>query len=128
MNGFISFSINYLSYTPAAFPHSNRENADLLGVFWSDYDSKGVRCDCAVSCYTCGRSVVYYQTYSTTKNGEDVNYLQVLNITSAIGQKYIAGFIQATWVMVVTWSQMVPFPYTYNQNSTEVCLFVKITM
>ena len=108
------------------FPHNDSENADLLGVFWSDFDSTGVSCDCQIECRTCGRSVVYYHVYSNNllQNDQlDEFSKQILSRASHDGQKYITGFVEANWVMVVKWSQMIPFPYTYNQYSSEVCKF-----
>ena len=124
INGFISFSINYLSYRPMPFPHYNSEDADLLGVFWSDYDSTGINCDCSLGCRTCGRGIVYYQVYSCDpmQSSSPEGFVQnVLSKATTEGRAYIPGFNIATWVMIVTWSQMVPFPYSYNQYSSEVC-------
>ena len=128
MNGFISFSINYLSYRPMPFPHDNSENADLLGVFWSDYDSTSINCDCTFNCRTCGRSVVYYHTYSLQEGKTDNVTLQVLSQATTDGLNYIPGFTTATWVMVATWSQMVPFPYSSNQYSYEVSKNIILSM
>ena len=124
----MSFSINYLSYRPMPFPHDNSEDADLLGVFWSDFDSTGVYCDCSSDCRTCGTSVVYYQMYKNDfKQNISAVAQKVLQKATADGQKYIPGFSIATWAMVVTWSQVVPYPYKYNLYSSEVSILLSNT-
>ena len=57
MNGFISFSKYFQSYTPYPFPHYNGLNVDFLGAFWADADSSQIRND------QNGNGVVYYHIY-----------------------------------------------------------------
>jgi hypothetical protein len=128
MNGFISFSKNYLAYRPTPFPHQNSEQADLLAPFWADADSSGIYCDCGPWCPTCGTGVVYYQIYS--KTGDSINATltaAVLDKASADGRRYISGFGSADWVLVVTWAQVIPFRYTSNQYSYEVSMLYSST-
>lgn len=134
MNGFISFSKNYLAYRPTPFPHQNSEQADLLAPFWADADSSCffyyfgpsnpcINCDCGPGCPTCGTNVVYYQIYS--KTGDSINATltkAVLDKASADGSNYISGFGSADWVLVVTWSQVIPFRYSSNRYSYEVSM------
>jgi hypothetical protein len=126
MNGFISFSKNYLAYRPMPFPHQNSEQADLLAPFWADADSSG----CGPTTVTVGLGVlhvaldvVYYQIYS--KTGDSINATltaAVLDKASADGRRYISGFGSADWVLVVTWAQVIPFRYTSNRYSYEVSM------
>ena len=95
----------------------------MLGVFWSDFDSTGVFCDCQNNCGRCGQSAVYYHVYSNSlmqTDQLDEPSRHILSRASADGQKYIAGFVEANWAIVVTWSRMIPFPFGYNQYSSEV--------
>ena len=123
MNGFLSFSINYLTYRPMPFPHKNSEEADILAPFWADSDSTGVKCDCTAGCISCGTNVVYYHIYKFDSNltyPENSTERKVLQQTNLNGKTYIKGFKRTDWVMVVTWSQVVPYPYSANKNSIEV--------
>lgn len=126
MNGFMSFAINYLAYRPTPFPHQNDEDADLLAPFWADADSSLVSCDCTAGCMSCGTDVVYYQVYSYVSLQSTPQGLAVLAKANADGRAYIIGFQQADWVMVVTWSQVIPYRYTYNQYSFEVHMFFSV--
>ncbi len=136
MNGFMSFGINYLAYRPMPFPHQNSEQADLLAPFWADADSSLVKCDCTSGCLSCGTDVVYYQVYSAypTKPSTNIGPLAqvIFNKATADGLAYVSGFVAADWVMVITWSQVIPYRYTYNQYSFEVnihyCTVVSLYM
>jgi hypothetical protein len=121
----MSFSINYLSYRPLPFPHDNSENADLLGVFWADADSSGVYCDCSSGCTSCGTDVVYYHFYKYGSNNTsslDPAAQEIFTKSSSDGQKYGNGFREPTWVLVITWSQVIPYPYSANKYSFEVSM------
>ena len=122
MNGFLSFTINYLSYRPVPFPHDNSEDVDLLGVFWADSDSKGITCDCTADCSICGTGVIYYQIYNFENQTVTFNEVaqEVLNRTTSDGVKYVPGFVSSSWVLVATWSQIFPYVYSYNNFSLEV--------
>ena len=116
MNGFMSFTINYLSYTPYPFPHNDGLSADLIGAFWADADSSGISDDQS------SNGVVYYQVYQFSALASPLTPSQqrVFDLATRDGQTYINGSFSANWVMVVTWSQIVPYPYYYNQYSIEV--------
>ena len=120
MNGFISFSSNYLSYRPMLFPHDNSEDVDLLAPFWADTDSSGITCDC----YD-GTGVVYYHVYKLNPNqvfpANSVE-AEIFHRATLDGKLYIPGFKKADWVMVVTWSNVIPYPYATNKNSVEVSI------
>ena len=105
------------------FPHDNSEKADLLAVFWADSDSSGIFCDCAPGCYTCGNNVVYYHIYKFLPEQRPFDPLteQIYNMTIKDGQ-YIFGNYDTAFALVVTWSQMLPFPSYYNKYSLEVFL------
>ena len=123
MNGFLSFSMNYLAYRPMPFPHNNSEEADILAPFWADADSSGVKCDCTAGCSSCGTDVVYYHIYKLDSNRNyptNSTEHKVLQRAKSDGKEYLKGFKRADWVMVVTWSQTIPYPYSANQNSMEV--------
>ena len=110
------------------FPHENSENADLLGVLWADVDSREVTCDCNSSCYTCGTDVVYYKIYkfpSDISNISDPIMTQVYEKAVDDGA-CVYEFGQPGWVMVVTWSQVVPYPYRANKYSYEVIVITHI--
>jgi hypothetical protein len=117
MNGFMSFDINYMSYTPLPFPHQDGLFVDLLSPFWADADSTGVLYDC------CGVDVVYYHIYQTnparTTPLSPTEQL-VFDLATSEGQTYLSTNFIANWVMVVTWSNLIPYPYSYNQFSFEV--------
>ena len=105
------------------FPHNNNERADLLGVFWADSDSYGIRCDCSNDCYNCGTNVLYYHVYKSDPQqnfSANPSAQKVFGHASRDGKLYVPGFEQATWVLVATWSQMIPFPSAENKYSTEV--------
>ena len=116
MNGFLSFTTNYLSYTPYPFPHYDDLNADLLGAFWADADSSGMYYDQS------GNSVVYYHVYQKTSDTTlpPPSQQRVFDMATRDGQTYISSSFSANWVMVVTWSQVVPWPFNSNQYSSEV--------
>ena len=109
-NGFISFQNDYPFMRPAGFPHSNMLNADLLGIYWSDADSSGVYQGC------CGVDMIYYHIYSDKQNQS----LRIYSRATADGRKYVSPKFTANWVMVITWSQMIPYPFETNQFSNEV--------
>ena len=115
MNGFMSFTINYLSYTPYPFPHYDGLNADLLGAFWADADSSGIYYDQS------GNGVVYYHVYQKTSGTAlpSPSEQRVFDMATRDGQKYLNNAFSANWVMVVTWSQIVPWPHYYNKYSSE---------
>ena len=91
------------------FPRSNE--GDLLGVYWSDADTSGTNSDC------CGDDLIYFHIYADNTNQSR----RIYNRATADGRKYINPTFTANWVMVVTWSRMIPRPYDINQFSNEVC-------
>ena len=118
MNGFLSFDMRYMSYTPYRFPHYDGLNVDLLGAFWADADSSGRASDC------CG-DVVHYQIYRLVSHTLDSNQTsktvqRVLDLATLEGQLYVASSFKANWVMVVTWKDVIPWPFNENQYSYEV--------
>ena len=123
MNGFLSFDMRYMSYTPFPFPHRDGLDVDLLGAFWADADSSGRTSDC------CG-DVVYYHVYkkdlqsssSTSKVSRSVQ--RILDMATLEGQLYIANSFQANWAMVVTWKDLIPWPFDENQYSYEVHYYI----
>ena len=119
----MSLGADYLSVKPTPFPRNDSSSADLIAPFWADADSSGVKCDCTSGCATCGADVVYYQVYEndpTVGVTAGSTTQKMLDLATADGQKSVPGFVTANWVMVVTWSQSIPYPYSSNQNSFEV--------
>ena len=113
MNGFMSFEANYMSYTPYSFPHFDGIQIDLISPFWADADSSGVY-------YDNGMDVVYYHVYQRNQFSSAADML-VFDIASADGQQFFNNpTFSAGWVMVVTWSQVIPWPYYSNLYSSEV--------
>jgi hypothetical protein len=116
----MTLSRDYTGSRPDKLP-TNKTSFPVLAPFWADSDSSGVTCDCTPGCHTCGTSVVYYQIY-TTFRGDMERYKNRAMIEGRTKCK-LRTFRRPDWVMVVTWSRMVPSPYSSNQHSTEVCLF-----
>ena len=125
MNGFMSFTNNFVSYRSMSFPIVNNTYTDILAPFWADSDSTGIFCDCVTGCGTCGTGVVYYHVYKYIPNKyypPNSTDLRVFDVATFDGKYYVPGFKKADWVMVVTWSNVIPFSYSYNKDSFEVSL------
>ena len=116
----MSLNSNYLSNNPHSFPHYDNLNSDLLGPFWADADSSGITSDC------CNIGVVYYHMFQFNVN-QVLSELEqrVFDLATLDGQRYIDSTFVARWVLLVTWSQMIPYPYADNQYSFEVNTFLQ---
>ena len=114
MNGFLSFTNNYNSFTSAPFPLNDGVSRDIVAVFWADADSSGVLKDDAPN----GKAfdVVYYHVYNDNINQSR----QIYDRATRDGRKYLSSKFTADWVMVVTWHQVTPFPRSLYSFSSEV--------
>uniref|UniRef100_A0A2C9JE73 protein disulfide-isomerase n=1 Tax=Biomphalaria glabrata TaxID=6526 RepID=A0A2C9JE73_BIOGL len=103
VNGFISLDSQFVSYIPRRLPMNSQK---LLAVYWSDLELKSGDV-----------GEVYYQIYSKYGRKYDPNIFKKANedVKSYTGDESY----DATSVIVVTWSDMAPYPL-YRSETERV--------
>lgn len=113
MNGYVALENSYSSiYPPSKFPLTNNPNSDIVAPFWTDIDGRGS----TSSTNTPG--CVFYQTYyqydTSYNSAPDVIKFVRADISKHTGQAF-----NVTFVMVVTWDRVSPYPQTANGNEVS---------
>ena len=95
-NGIISFGAGFYIHTPVEFPGPFSDVADayLVAPFWSDND---IRLD----------GEIFYEVHVA---GNNSNSDQILSQVSAFVSNQTADDFTGTWMLVVQWDEVNPFP------------------
>ena len=118
-NGYVTCDGLYINSTAPA-KLSEVGNKSVIAVFWSDSDG---RQEGLVECT--GDNLVYSHIYTRelTDGDEEVN-TQAADIfkRAKADTLLVDKHLEVSWVLVVTWHKMVPWPYKSYGKKTEVRL------
>lgn len=111
-NGLVSFNQAYLSWRPIPFPFG-RNRQPIIAPFWADFDFR--------SSFNTESNRVFYHVYERQSSNISSLERAVLDAFSARISDEAGGDFRAEWLMVVTWSDAVLYPYWWRLYSNEVC-------
>uniref|UniRef100_A0A1X7UXG1 AMOP domain-containing protein n=1 Tax=Amphimedon queenslandica TaxID=400682 RepID=A0A1X7UXG1_AMPQE len=102
-NGLVSFTRPYINWQPIPFPYS-QTLIPVLAPLWIDFDIQSLE-----------SSALFYNTYTSTGGQRDRNMLKVASerVRELSGVEF-----QGSWVLIATWSNVIP--YISNNTQTSV--------
>lgn len=134
MNGIVTCGHKFYNYIPRYFtPNFARH---IIAPFWADADGRHSTWPCSLT----QESSVFYNIYEddVSKNGvqsaSDPDKLVLDSQTQLIITRAQQDALsrdsefKVSWVIVITWSNMIPYPYYYNTGavSHHLVFYIKI--
>ena len=90
----------YLSWWPVPFPYG-RSRVPVIAPFWADFDFRN----------NVPTSTIYYNVYDRPSPN-----IFSRDIFRDFNARVDSNNFEAEWLLVVTWTDAIPYPWRYNLN------------